>query len=180
MKQPLLAALLGLSLALGLSACGADTDDAAPDTGAGVTAEPAVQPTVELVMATEPAAAAPQEVPSLGEGEQVLPSGLHILDEKVGDGAEAVAGKTVSVHYTGTLVDGTQFDSSLDSGQPIVFVLGQDPMIQGWDEGIPGMKVGGKRKLGIPTEMAYGDHPPSADIPPGAVLMFSVELMDVK
>ena len=180
MKLTLVTGLLGLFLATGLSACGAANDDAAPDAGAGSTAEPAVQPTVELVMVTEPAAAAPQEVPSLGEGEQVLPSGLHILDEQVGDGAEAVAGKTVSVHYTGTLVDGTKFDSSLDRGQPIEFVLGVDPMIQGWDEGIPGMKVGGKRKLGIPAAMAYADSPPTSSIPPGAVLMFSVELMDVK
>ncbi len=174
MKQPILAGLLGLSLVLG--ACtGGDTASEVP---AEATAETVTEPTVELVAATAPATAV--EVPSLGEGEQVMPNGLRILDEVVGDGAEAVAGKAISVHYTGTLINGYQFDSSLDSGQPLDFTLGQGRVIDGWEQGIVGMKVGGKRKLGIPADLAYGDSTQYPDIPPGSPLMFTVELLDAK
>jgi FKBP-type peptidyl-prolyl cis-trans isomerase len=105
---------------------------------------------------------------------------LVIEDVTVGTGAEAVPGRVVRVHYTGTLMEGTKFDSSRDSNQPFEFTLGQREVIPGWDEGIKGMKVGGTRRLTIPTRMAYGADPPGAGIPPNAALKFDVELLDVK
>jgi FKBP-type peptidyl-prolyl cis-trans isomerase len=100
-------------------------------------------------------------------------------DVQVGSGAEAVAGKQVTVHYTGTLADGTKFDSSLDRGMPFTFSLGAGQVIKGWDEGVAGMKVGGKRKLTIPPEMGYGERGAGGVIPPNAVLNFEVELLNV-
>ena len=108
------------------------------------------------------------------------PSGLYIQEVAPGNGAEATSGKQVAVHYTGTLVDGRKFDSSHDRGEPIQFPLGTGRVIKGWDEGIAGMKVGGKRKLVIPPELGYGSRGAGADIPPNATLVFDVELMDVK
>jgi len=105
---------------------------------------------------------------------------LQIVDVQVGKGAEAVNGKTVIVHYTGTLTDGKKFDSSVDRGQPFSFLLGTGQVIKGWDEGVKGMKVGGKRKLTIPPDMAYGDAGAGGVIPPKATLVFDVELIDVK
>jgi FKBP-type peptidyl-prolyl cis-trans isomerase len=108
-------------------------------------------------------------------------SGLMIEEVKAGDGALATKGKTVSVHYTGTLTNGTKFDSSHDRGQPIEFVLGAGMVIKGWDQGIDGMKVGGKRKLTIPPELGYGARgTPGGPIPPNATLVFDVELVAVK
>lgn len=107
-------------------------------------------------------------------------SGLKYTDVQVGTGAVAQAGKTVSVHYTGTLTDGKKFDSSLDRGQPITFPLGTGKVIKGWDEGIAGMKVGGKRRLVIPPDLGYGARGSAPVIPPNATLIFDVELMDVK
>ena len=107
-------------------------------------------------------------------------TGLKYEEVKIGTGVLAKAGKAVKVHYTGTLADGTKFDSSRDRGEPIAFPLGAGQVIPGWDEGIAGMKVGGKRKLTIPANLAYGENPPpGAPIPPGATLLFDVELMDV-
>lgn len=111
---------------------------------------------------------------------KTLPDGLKIEDVKVGTGAEAVAGKLVSVHYTGTLADGKKFDSSLDRGQPFQFPLGQGRVIKGWDEGVAGMKVGGKRKLTIPAELGYGAAGAGGVIPPNATLLFDVELLNVQ
>ncbi|HRW68136.1 FKBP-type peptidyl-prolyl cis-trans isomerase, partial [Lentimicrobium sp.] len=91
-----------------------------------------------------------------------------------------VAGKTVKVHYTGTLLDGTKFDSSVDRGQPFEFVLGQGQVIQGWDEGIAMMKKGGKARLIIPSAIAYGENGRMPTIPPSATLIFDVELIDFK
>ena len=104
---------------------------------------------------------------------------LKIEDEKVGDGVEAVGGKTVAVHYTGWLTNGTKFDSSVDRGQPFEFRLGAGQVIQGWDKGVAGMKVGGKRKLTIPPEMGYGARGAGGVIPPNATLVFDVELLGV-
>jgi FKBP-type peptidyl-prolyl cis-trans isomerase len=105
---------------------------------------------------------------------------LKIEDLVVGTGAEAISGKTVSVHYTGTLVDGTKFDSSKDRGTPFEFNLGAGQVIQGWDLGVVGMKVGGKRKLTIPSNLGYGAQGAGGVIPPNATLIFEVELLEVK
>ena len=107
------------------------------------------------------------------------PSGLIIEDQVVGDGAAAAAGQNVKVHYTGWLVDGTKFDSSKDRGDPFVFPLGAGRVIKGWDEGVQGMKVGGKRKLTIPPGLGYGARGAGGVIPPNATLVFEVELLGV-
>ncbi len=104
---------------------------------------------------------------------------LEMVDSVVGKGTEAVAGKNVTVHYTGTLTDGTKFDSSLDRKTPFTFGLGKGEVIKGWDQGVAGMKVGGKRKLTIPPELAYGANSVGA-IPANSTLIFEVELLEVK
>lgn len=106
-------------------------------------------------------------------------SGLKYIDEKVGDGAAAKAGDKVTVHYTGKLKDGKKFDSSVDRNRPFVFPLGAGRVIKGWDEGVAGMKVGGKRKLIIPPELGYGAGGAGEVIPPNAELHFDVELLKV-
>lgn len=105
---------------------------------------------------------------------------LKVEDITVGTGAEAKAGQTVSVHYTGRLVDGSKFDSSLDRGQPFTFALGRGQVIKGWDQGVAGMKVGGKRKLTIPPELGYGAGGFPPVIPPNSTLVFDVELLGVR
>jgi FKBP-type peptidyl-prolyl cis-trans isomerase len=105
---------------------------------------------------------------------------LQIEELTVGAGAEAQAGNTVDVHYTGWLTDGSKFDSSLDRGKPFSFELGAGRVIQGWDRGVAGMKVGGKRKLTIPPELGYGERGAGHVIPPGATLVFEVELLAVR
>lgn len=105
-------------------------------------------------------------------------SGLQFEDTVLGDGAEAKSGDTVDVHYTGTLDDGLEFDSSRSRG-PFTFQLGVGQVITGWDEGIAGMKVGGKRTLVIPADLAYGDAGAGDVIPPGATLHFAVELLAI-
>ena len=113
-----------------------------------------------------------------------MPNGLKYTDVKVGDGATAKAGNKVSVNYTGWLYDngakGKKFDSSLDRGQPFQFTLGAHQVIAGWDEGVAGMKVGGKRTLIIPPELGYGARGFGAVIPPNATLIFDVELVQVQ
>jgi FKBP-type peptidyl-prolyl cis-trans isomerase FkpA len=108
------------------------------------------------------------------------PSGLKYEDLKVGTGAEAKAGQTVSVHYTGWLTDGRKFDSSVDRRQPFEFPLGMGRVIKGWDEGVQGMKVGGVRKLTIPASLGYGSRGAGGVIPPNATLVFDVELLGVR
>ncbi|MEK6579873.1 MAG: FKBP-type peptidyl-prolyl cis-trans isomerase [Bdellovibrionota bacterium] len=107
-------------------------------------------------------------------------SGLGIEDVKVGSGAVAVEGKTVLVHYVGTLTNGREFDSSVKRNQPFKFPLGTGRVIKGWDLGVLGMKVGGKRKLTIPSPLAYGEKGAGDVIPPGATLLFDVELLGVE
>jgi len=113
-------------------------------------------------------------------GETVTASGLKYIDQAVGAGDVAVAGKTVSVHYTGWLENGKKFDSSVDRGQPFSFPLGAGRVIKGWDEGVQGMKVGGKRKLTIPSDLGYGSRGAGGVIPPNATLIFDVELLAVR
>jgi FKBP-type peptidyl-prolyl cis-trans isomerase FkpA len=105
---------------------------------------------------------------------------LQIDDVKVGTGPEATPGKTVTVHYVGTLTNGSKFDSSRDRGQGFTFPLGAGRVIQGWDKGVAGMRVGGVRKLTIPPEMGYGARGFPPVIPPNATLVFEVELLDVR
>ena len=107
-------------------------------------------------------------------------SGLQYWDIVVGTGATATSGKTVGVHYTGWLANGKKFDSSVDRGRPISFHLGAGIVIKGWDEGIEGMKVGGKRQLRIPPDLGYGSRGVSGLIPPFATLVFDVQLLAVK
>ena len=106
-------------------------------------------------------------------------SGLEYVDLVVGTGAQPGTGDPVSVHYTGWLTNGKKFDSSKDRGDPFVFPLGQGRVIKGWDEGVQGMKVGGKRKLTIPPAMGYGARGAGGVIPPDATLVFEVELLGV-
>jgi FKBP-type peptidyl-prolyl cis-trans isomerase len=114
-------------------------------------------------------------------GMTMTPSGLGIEDVAVGTGVEAVPGKLVTVNYSGTLSDGKKFDSSYDRGQPSQFVLGAGQVIQGWDEGVAGMKAGGKRKLTIPPELGYGNQNVGDGlIPPNSTLIFEVELLDAQ
>jgi FKBP-type peptidyl-prolyl cis-trans isomerase len=114
------------------------------------------------------------------EGQEITTaSGLQYIDLKVGSGATAQTGQTVTVHYTGWLENGKKFDSSVDRGQPFSFPLGAGRVIKGWDEGVQGMKVGGKRKLVIPSNLGYGARGAGAVIPPNATLIFEVELLGV-
>lgn len=105
---------------------------------------------------------------------------LNIEDIVVGSGEEAKDGFKVSVHYVGTLTDGTKFDSSRDRGDPFTFILGAGEVIEGWDQGVLGMKVGGKRKLTIPPELGYGEAGAGDAIPPNSTLVFEVELLSVE
>jgi peptidyl-prolyl cis-trans isomerase A (cyclophilin A) len=107
-------------------------------------------------------------------------SGLEYTEVTAGTGEQAVAGRTVKVHYTGKFPDGKVFDSSVSRGEPIEFVLGQGRVIKGWDEGIALMKVGGKAQLTIPPNLAYGEKGAGGVIPPNATLVFDVELVEVK
>ena len=123
-----------------------------------------------------PASPTPVEGPGV-----VTPSGLKYWDLKAGTGKQAKKGKDATVHYTGWLLEnGKKFDSSLDRGKPFEFTVGAGQVIKGWDEGVAGMKVGGKRQLRIPPELGYGLRGAPPVIPPGAYLIFDVELLDVK
>ena len=124
-------------------------------------------------------------VPAISAEPTTTASGVKITDTKVGTGAEATPGQSVTVHYTGWLdggngVKGFKFDSSVDRGEPFDFKLGAGQVIKGWDEGVAGMKVGGKRTLNIPPELGYGGAGAGSVIPPNATLIFDVELLGVK
>ena len=112
-------------------------------------------------------------------GEVRTPSGLRYIDEVVGTGESPTQGQNVTVHYTGTLENGTKFDSSFDSGKPYTFRIGTGKVIKGWDEGIMTMKVGGKRRLIVPPGLGYGADGFPPKIPPDATLLFEVELVGV-
>jgi len=118
---------------------------------------------------------------SASEGKEITTSsGLQYIDQVVGTGDTAKSGQTVSVHYTGWLTNGKKFDSSVDRGQPFSFRLGVGQVIKGWDEGVQGMKIGGKRKLTIPSNLGYGARGAGGLIPPHATLVFDVELLGVQ
>jgi FKBP-type peptidyl-prolyl cis-trans isomerase len=124
-----------------------------------------------------PAAAGPTKV--TGDGVKT-PSGLQYWDIKVGTGAEAHSGQHVKVDYTGWLTSGKKFDSSVGTGKPFDFLIGAGQVIKGWDEGVAGMKVGGKRQLRIPGNLAYGPAGYPGLIPPDATLIFDVVLVAVR
>lgn len=163
----LMTGLLALSAAT-MAGCSEDEGDRTPAS----TPTEATQPE-----ATQPEAAAPTK-PSAPSGMKDVAE-LKIEDLTVGTGAEAVIGKQVTVHYTGWLVDGTEFDSSLNSGQPFTFALGSGMVIPGWDQGVAGMKVGGTRMLTIPPSLGYGEAG-GGPIPPNSTLVFQVELVGVQ
>ena len=112
-------------------------------------------------------------------GEVTSPSGLRYIDEVVGTGESPKQGQNVTVHYTGTLENGTKFDSSVDRGQPYTFPIGTGVVVKGWDEGIMTMKVGGKRRLIVPANLGYGATGRPPKIPPNSTLLFEVELLGV-
>ncbi|GAM08128.1 FK506-binding protein [Geobacter sp. OR-1] len=119
-------------------------------------------------------------IPELKAKSVTTPTGLSYQDAKVGTGASPIKGKPVKVHYTGWLVNGTKFDSSVDRNEPFQFVIGAGQVIPGWDEGVMTMKVGGKRRLTIPANLGYGARGAGGVIPPNATLIFDVELLDVQ
>src|ERR1035437_6022712 len=114
-----------------------------------------------------------------GQDMPMTTSGLEYEDEVVGTGDSPKSGQKVTVHYTGWLTNGKKFDSSRDRGQPFTFTIGRGQVIAGWDEGVAGMKVGGKRKLTIPPTLGYGAKGAGGIIPPGATLIFDVELLGI-
>jgi peptidylprolyl isomerase len=165
-----------LALLLGslVAACASLTAPPEPTPIAADTTTAATAPAASAKPAA-PASAAPSPTPPPDPNAKLVST-----DIVVGKGAEAKTGDTVSVHYVGTLTNGTEFDSSRKRGQPFVFTLGKGQVIRGWDQGVVGMKVGGKRKLVIPPALAYGEHGMGSVIPPNSTLTFEVELMDIK
>jgi len=163
-RTPWLAAMVGLALA------GCQQTSTTENTSA----------TTGTASTSAPSASAPATSGATEGQERTLAGGLKVTDIKVGSGPMAESGSQVAVHYTGWLTDGTKFDSSLDRGQPISFAIGSGQVIRGWDEGLKGMRVGGKRKLTIPSSMAYGAEGRPPVIPPDATLVFEVELMDAR
>ena len=135
-----------------------------------------------LVLGAPASADTSAPTPTKGMKATVLPDGLEYVDLKKGTGAEAKPGKKVKVHYTGWLADSShkKFDSSVDRHEPIEFTLGSGMVIKGWDEGLDGMKVGGRRQLHIPAKLAYGERGAGDAIPPNADLIFDVALVDVQ
>jgi FKBP-type peptidyl-prolyl cis-trans isomerase FkpA len=128
----------------------------------------------------QPTGAETSSAPTGGSDMAANVTELKIEELKTGEGKEAKAGQSVSVHYTGWLTNGTKFDSSLDRKAPFSFNLGAGMVIPGWDQGVAGMKVGGKRKLTIPSHLAYGERGAGGVIPPNSTLVFEVELLEVR
>lgn len=168
MRLTMFAVALLILFASAVSAPAADPAPAAPEKSPAKVGEPAAN---EKGAASAPAT----KVETI-----TTPSGLQYVELKVGDGKVAAAGQSVKVHYTGWLTDGKKFDSSVDRGEPFVFPLGGGHVIKGWDEGVAGMKIGGKRKLIIPSKLGYGDRGAGGLIPPGATLVFEVELLGIE
>ena len=192
MSKPSLA--LGAALALALMGCNQTSQQSGVTSGASTsgasasasnsapsqnTSSDAATTTTATATVTTPPATTPG-ASSTGGTVHKLASGLQYEDLVVGNGKMAEPGMNVSVHYTGWLTNGSKFDSSLDRGEPFKFQLGAGAVIQGWDEGVKGMRIGGKRKLTIPPDLGYGSHGAGSVIPPNATLVFDVELLDVK
>jgi peptidylprolyl isomerase len=134
-----------------------------------------------LGMASAAAFAGKDQSPPEAAGKEVVtPSGVKYVDLRIGEGGEAANGKIVEVHYTGWLENGTKFDSSRDRARPFTFRLGTGDALKGWDEGLLGMKVGGKRKLVIPPELGFGKQGVGSVVPPNAVLLYEFELLAVR
>ncbi len=136
--------------------------------------------TPPIVLASPTPASVDTGPPPLAGEPTFSETGLGIIDIETGTGETPETGKLVAVHYTGWLSDGTKFDSSLDRGTPFEFPLGLGQVIPGWDEGVATMKVGGKRRLIIPAELAYGEGGSPPTIPPNAELTFDIELLEIK
>ena len=164
--QTVASSIAVLALGLNISGCTKCNKDAGTQPAAGTSA---------TTDSAKPADAAPPAPAPASENGK-----LEFTDEVAGTGDEAVDGKKVTVHYTGTLQNGTKFDSSLDRNSPFTFTLGAGQVIQGWDQGVKGMKVGGKRKLTIPAHLGYGDRGVGGVIPPNSILLFEVELLKVE
>jgi peptidylprolyl isomerase len=166
-----------LAATLALAACGGDSNDnetaATPAATETATTAPTETPTETATPeATKPKVKVPKGKP---------PTKLVVKDLKKGTGKEATDGSTVTVQYVGVLYDGgKQFDASWDRGEPFSFPLGAGQVIPGWDQGVKGMKVGGRRELIIPPDLGYGEQGAGADIPPNAALIFVVDLLDVQ
>lgn len=168
-----------LLMSLGLAGCGSGGEEAPSESGtpaAGGTAEAGEPASNVTLSAVTPAA----NVPKPGPNAVTAPSGLVYEDLEPGEGDPAAAGQLVTVHYTGYLEDGSVFDSSVDRGQPFTLPLGQGQVIPGWDEGLTGMRAGGRRLLVIPPELGYGAQGFPPVIPPNATLTFEVEMIEMK
>jgi len=170
--MPIHQRLLGAALVLALAGCSSNSKTSAMPTSDTTQSMTTAKATTGAATSNDAAASAAKEV--------TMPNGLKYVDMKVGDGQLAETGMTAQVHYTGWLTDGTKFDSSVDRGQPFSFKLGAGQVIRGWDEGVKGMRVGGKRKLTIPPDLGYGAAGAGGVIPPNATLVFDVELLGLQ
>lgn len=169
----LLVLLMSVLFIIGMVACAGDKTDTEANKEAEVNEEAATEAPKEVTPpATDYAAVAGDTVTTA--------SGLKYIDIKAGEGKSPASAQTVQVHYTGWLTDGKKFDSSVDRGQPFEFQIGVGRVIKGWDEGVMTMKEGGKRRLIIPPQLAYGERGAGGVIPPNATLVFDVELLKVK
>jgi FKBP-type peptidyl-prolyl cis-trans isomerase len=165
-----LVVVFGQLVAIGLSGCSTQAGRSSQATPSG--APSSAQPSQSGVSG--------ESTPAASNGDVEKPAALVTSDEVVGKGPSAKSGDRVTVHYTGWLVDGTKFDSSKDRHQPFSFALGAGKVIPGWDQGVAGMKVGGKRKLTVPPDMGYGARGAGGVIPPNATLVFEVELLKIE
>ena len=165
-------------LAIMGAACGSSSD---PESATVATTTPPPTETTQPNAAAQPTQSEPISEVNMAEIETITTaSGLQITVIEVGTGDKAEAGKTAVVHYTGWLLDGTKFDSSVDRGTPFEFQLGAGRVIKGWDEGVATMNIGGKVELVIPPDLGYGASGAGGVIPPNATLKFEVELLDMK